>query len=85
MLSFKDGAIVHQQEKFVNADFVEGFKKIFEVNNIWLGLLKKYFLLHNLPPRRKSFFLLSVIELLHSSLKKFFDNLNGHTVRVLPS
>ena len=35
--------------------------------------------------KKKKFFLLSVIELLHPSLNNFFDNLNGYTVRVSPS
>ena len=44
------------------------------------------FLFHNLPHNTGVFeFFLSIIELLHPSLKNFFDNLNDYTVGISPS
>ena len=50
-----------------------------------LKKVEKYSFASQPAAKKKKFFLLSVIELLHPSLNNFFDNLNGYTVRVSPS
>ena len=113
--------MIYYFEKFDNGKFVEGFKKIFDVNNIklhsqnvlhiyhdiskgkmfqdfqksWKNFLSEknvtqysynQNLILNLPHNTGVFeFFLCIIELLHPSLKNFFDNLNAYMVRVSPS
>ena len=61
--------------------------KFFWVRKMWrsIHITKIRFLILNLPHNTGVFeFFLSIIELLHPSLKNFFDNLNGYMVGYRP-